>query len=220
MSQLSNVVDIVKAAQAQFREVLETVEKTGGMTRERYVRFLSMQHHLTNGVQRHFYTCASHSSMAHKKGLRKFLVNFANEEEPHFQIAARDLESLDAKPLPACLDVKLWWAFFDQMVVTRPFVRLGATCILENISAGNGDIIRRLMGAAGFLTPRNTRFLVIHQHEDLPHGDQILEALTTAEPDANQVADLIEGARHATTLYLRLFGWAMEGRDVGGLTAA
>ncbi len=202
---MKQVLAIVKQAQAAFRDMLLRMESNGGMTRERYTNFLSMQYHLTNGVQKHFYACASHHSLMHRKSLRKFLVNFADEEEPHYLIAEKDLENLDCRPGPCPVDVKLWWAYFDKVVMERPFVRLGATCILENISAGNGDIIKRLISNADFLTPRNTRFLVIHQHEDLPHGDQIVEALTAGKLDEQQVKDLEEGAEIAAKLYLRMF---------------
>lgn len=208
---MKNVKGLMSVAQKAFRDRLMELERRGGLTLECYVRFLSMQYHLTKDVQRHFFACAAHPTMAHKKTLRKFLINFGEEEEPHYLIAAKDLENLNAAILPACLDVQLWWAFFNQVVPTRPFVRLGATCILENISAGNGDVIKRLMGEAKYLTPRNTRFLVIHQHEELPHGDQILSALSSADLSEQDLIDLEEGAKAGMTMYLRMFDWVMQG---------
>lgn len=205
---MNGILDIVGQAKSKFRELLLQVEKSGGMTLQRYVNFLSMQYHLTNGVQKHFYACASHHSLMNRKSLRKFLVNFADEEEPHYLIAEKDLENLDAKPGPCPIDVKLWWAYFDKIVLERPFVRLGATCILENISAGNGDVIKRLLAGAKYANPRNTRFLIIHQHEDLPHGDQILDALKGGKLDEQQLRDLEEGAAMAMKMYLRMFSEA------------
>jgi hypothetical protein len=211
---MKQVLDVVNRSRAIFRDKLLGLEMTGGLTLDRYVRFLSMQYHLTKDVQRHFFACAAHPTMAHKKTLRKFLINFGQEEELHFLIAAKDLENLDAPIQPACLDVQLWWAFFNQIVSAKPFIRLGATCILENISSGNGDVIKKLMSSAGYLNPRNTRFLVIHQHEELPHGDQILDALNSADLSQDDIHDLEEGAKVGMTLYLRMFEWVIKGNDL------
>lgn len=210
---MKNVLSIVKDAQQQFAKVLGDLSKNGGLTKDRYQRFLSMQYHLTNGVQKHFFAAAANPMMTSKKSLRKFLLNFGDEEETHFQIAQKDLENLGESLLPAPLDVKLWWAFFDRIVPERPFVRLGATCILENISGDARDTIKKLIADASYLTPRNTRFLVIHQHEELPHGDQIIDALKGADLNAEQLADLEEGAGYGTTLYLRMFQWVITGKD-------
>lgn len=48
-----------------------------------------------------------------------------------------------------------------------------------------------------FLTRDNTKFLVLHQHEVLPHGNQILNVIE-------------EGARKGTVLYLRMAEWAIR----------
>ncbi|GBD49571.1 hypothetical protein [Methylopila sp. Yamaguchi] len=95
-------------------------------------------------------------------------------------------------------------------MVDRPFVRLGAATILENISAGAARpwVKRALTGS--FLTRENTKFLVLHQHETLPHGDQIMEALATANLEERHLADLEEGASKGTVLYLRMAEWALQ----------
>ena len=210
---MNEVERIIANAQQRFREQLLAVEATGGLTIERYTRFLSMQFHLTNGVQKHFLRCAANSSMLGRKSLRKFLVSFAEEEEQHYLIAKRDLDNLGVELLPCPLDVALWWTYFDHLVDARPFVRLGATTILENISKGNNEIIRRLLGAATYLNPRNTRFVVIHQHEDLPHGDQILQVLAGADLSALDCRDLEEGADTGMIFYLRFFSWVASGHE-------
>lgn len=210
---MNSLKDIVSKAKMRFRVLLEGIASDGGLTPERYHRFLSMQYHLTKGVQRHFMIIASDSSLAHRKSLRRFLVEFANEEELHYLIAEKDLENLGEKPLPCNLDTRLWWSFFDSVVQKQPFIRLGATCVLENISVGSGDLIKGLIANADYLNPRNTRFLIIHQHEDLPHGDQIFEALDAAKLEPWHFEQLEEGAKIATELYLRMFAWALCGDD-------
>jgi hypothetical protein len=203
---------LVAASQVMFRERLERLERhEGGLTKDRYVRFLSMQYHLTNGVQRPIMTAAAHADFAHRRSLRKFLVEFANEEELHYEIARRDLENLGVEPTPCPLDVKLWRAYFESIIVQRPFIRLGATCILENLAGTSGPVITRLFAAAPFLTPRNTRFFAIHRHDEtLPHGDQIMEALAAAKLEDRHVEDLTEGAETGLTIYMRLVEWSLQ----------
>ena len=133
------------------------------------------------GVQRDFLKVAGHPRLSGKAGLRSFLFKFGLEEEAHYKVAEIDLDRMGEKPLPCPLDVSLWWAYFDQIVEHRPFVRLGATCVLENLGAGAGALGHRLLDEAPFLNKGNTRFLTIHFHELLPHGDQIINALTSVE---------------------------------------
>jgi hypothetical protein len=204
---VDSVLPIVKKSQLLLRQKLEQLEQSGGLTIERYVRYLSMQFHLTKDVQRHFFTAASHPSLATKGKLREFLVAFALEEEMHYRIAARDIENLNQTLLPIPLDVKLWWAYFDSIIYSRPFVRLGATCILENLGSANSDIIKRLLKNALFLNERNSRFIRIHMHEDLPHGDWIMQVLKDIGLDSATLVDLKEGAETGAILYLRMMDW-------------
>lgn len=174
-----------------------------------YARYLTMQYHLTRGVQRYFLTAAAHPDLAHRKPLRSFLFDFANEEELHFTIAERDLTDLGLTPSAEPFDVSLWHSHFAAITSERPFVRLGAACVLENLSAGEVREPLRQMLAAEFLTRDNTRFIVLHQHESIPHGDQILSALRSAELTQSQVADLVEGAQQGARFFLRFIDWAL-----------
>ena len=179
------------------------------MTEDVYVRYLSFQYHLTKGVQRHFLTLAAHPSLAGKRKLREFLFRFGLEEEPHFKVAESDLARLGHEPQPCPIDVSLWWAYFDRIVLERPFVRLGATCVLENLGAGAGALGHQLLDEAPYLDDRNTRFLQIHFHEALPHGDQIIAALRSVRLSEQDIADLIEGAHIGSIMYLRMADWAL-----------
>ncbi|MFA6243621.1 MAG: hypothetical protein WC655_21950, partial [Candidatus Hydrogenedentales bacterium] len=124
------VLAIITKAQKVFRDLLSEVADEGGFTRDYYVRYLSMQYHLTNGVQKQFLLAAAHPCMRGKHKLRDFLYRFALEEEPHFELAQRDLEFLGEKVEACPLDVALWWAYYREVTQERPFIRLGATCIL------------------------------------------------------------------------------------------
>lgn len=200
---------VIEAAQLNLNRCLAAIKSDGGLTQERYVRLLSYQYHLTSGVQRHFLAAAAHPDLAHRRGLRRFLFEFANEEELHFEIAHKDLANLGHEPLPCPLDVKLWWSYFDGLVMERPFVRLGATCILENIAGKAGDLIGELFRAAAFLGPRNTRFIEIHKHDErLPHGEQILQALDEGNLEERHWRDVLQGAEEAQIMYIRFVEWA------------
>jgi len=208
-NQLDQVVPIVERAQGVFRNDLQLCIKNEWLTVDVYHRYLSFQYHLTKGVQRAFLKCAAHPSMSGKRSLRNFLFNFGLEEEPHYKVAEIDLRNMGLKPLDCPLDVALWWSYFDDVVESRPFVRLGATCILENLGVGVRDEGRELLGSVEFLNDKNTRFLEIHFHEVLPHGDQIIEALNSVRLNDNELEDIVEGANTGAIIYLRLAKWAL-----------
>lgn len=207
---MDRVARIIEIAAGLFRERLELALETGGLSLERYVRYLSMQYHLTNGVQKHFLSLAAHPAMRGRRALREFLVGFGWEEEMHYEIARRDLERLGREVLPCPLDARLWWLYFDSAVADRPFIRLGGTCVLENLGTGGGDLVKRLLAEAPYLDKTNSRFIQIHLHEQLPHGQQILDAIEGAKLEPEELADLEQGAREAATIYLRLAAWALE----------
>jgi hypothetical protein len=204
-----DLTQVITEAQDAFHAMLARIADNGGLTREHYIRYLSMQYHLTKGVQRHFLSLAGHPSLVGRRKLREFLFNFALEEEPHYRIAERDLAGLGVSPLECQLDTALWWAYFDVVVRERPFVRLGTTAVLENLGVGAGELGHRLLKEASFLTPATTRFLEIHFHEVLPHGDQILEILSSVPISEAERKDLVEGARTGATLYLRMAATAL-----------
>lgn len=206
---MQEILNTIAKSQSIFRQKLELIQKSGGLTLERYSRYLSMQYHLTRNVQRHFFAIASHSSLSNRPRLREFLITFGLEEEPHYRIAQKDLENLSQEILPISLDVQLWWAYFDSIIDSRPFVRLGATCILENLGSGGSDIVKRLLTNANFINERNSRFIQIHLHEELPHGDQIVDALQKAELSPEILKDLTEGAKTGAVLYLRMLDWVL-----------
>ena len=75
----------------------------------------------------------------------------------------------------------LWRAYFDSTLDSAPFQRIGCACVLENIGTGLGSIIRGLFSQVNFLRPETTRFLMLHLHEEIPHGEQILNAVREAK---------------------------------------
>ena len=204
----------IEAAQALFANVLETALRTGPVTVEQYCRYLSMQYHLTKDVQAYFFAVAASSALANRRKLRRFLCEFANEEELHYLVAANDLLAFGRRPLAEPFDVTLWHAYFRGVVGSRPFLRLGAAAILENLSAGVAREPARRALSAPFMTRENTQFLVLHQHETNPHGEQILEALDAEKFSDAELNDLFLGARQGTILYLRMAKWAVDENDL------
>lgn len=210
---LGLMTQVLDRAASIFRGKLERILARGGLSRDEYVRYLTMQYWLTMGVQKHFLMAASHPCMEGRRRFREFLYNFALEEEPHFRLAHRDLEAMGEQPLSRPLDVALWWAYYDQVILQRPFVRLGATFILENLGSGIGGLAKELLvgpARSSFLNQGNTRFLILHLHEVLPHGDQILGALAKLALTDAEAADLVEGSKIGSILYLRLASWALR----------
>jgi len=204
------VREVIDQAIAMFERQLLSLVDSGGFTKEIYVRYLSMQYHLTKGVQVPFSLVAAHPSMVGKRKLRDFLYHFALEEEPHYELARKDIEALGEHVLDCPLDTALWWAFYREKVQSRPFLRLGATCVLENLGPGVKDMGRQLFADATFITPQCMTFFEIHFHEALPHGDQIIRALTSVRLSDEEIEDCRIGAILGATMYLRMVSWILR----------
>ena len=67
------------------------------------------------------------------------------------------------------------------------------------------------------MTKENTKFLVLHQHETLPHGEQILAALAAESLSDAELSDLFLGARQGTVLYLRMARWADDVHELAAI---
>ncbi|HEY6942196.1 hypothetical protein [Dokdonella sp.] len=203
------VIRAIAEAQQRFATLLQRAITQAPLTVVQYQRYLSMQYHLTRGVQGYFLRAAAHPALARRRALRRFLFDFAAEEEHHYLVAAADLERMGLPLLPEPLDVTLWHAHFRAVVDDWPYLRLGAACVLENLAGGTARDATRAALAAPFLTRENTRFVVLHLHEAQPHGEQIVAALAASSPDDSEIDDLATGARQATVLYLRMMEWAL-----------
>lgn len=204
-----------EAETALQKRIEKLLEIQGKFELDQYARFLTMQYYLTEDVQQEFYSAAGVYDFHERKGLRKFLVQFAEEEEPHYLIAKEDLERLGRTVGEKPIDVHLWKTFFNGTVTSRPCIRIGATCVLENIANKAAEQILQLVSQTPELEKKNTRFLRIHMHGDaLPHGDQILEAVETNNFTPKETADLELGARLAKKVYLQLVDWIITGNEI------
>jgi hypothetical protein len=208
---------IVQEARRRFEVLLEPLRGGSRLTPAVYQRYLSMEYHLTKDVQRYFITVAAHASLRAMRTLRQFLLDFANEEELHYLVAANDLRKMGLDVLPMPFDAELWHAYFSRIIVDRPFVRLGAAMVLENMASDNNRALLKEVLAQPFLNRENTKFLVLHMHETLPHGQQIVDAIAAQPLSSAQLDDLVEGARKGAVLYLRLTKWALGADDLASL---
>lgn len=216
MSDLSAVLGIAELARSRFTQLLGRLT-VGGATPKLYQRYLSMQYHLTRDVQRYFMVAAAHHEMARLRRLRRFLFDFANEEELHYVVAGNDLREAGLEVLPMPFDVELWHAYFGAEVQRRPFVRIGAAVVLENMAGEENRGGLKALLQAPFLNARNTKFLRLHMHEQLPHGQQIVDALQAEVLSVEQEAQLAEGARKGAVMYLRMAEWALDPQCLSAL---
>jgi hypothetical protein len=109
--------------------------------------------------------------------------------------------------------VELWWGYQKAILTTKPLERLGATAILENIGNFAAPVIKELMTEADFITKKNSSFTQVHMHEELPHGDQILDALANENFSELHQTQILEGATRATWLYANtIFDWIITGK--------
>ena len=205
---MERVEQVIQSAQKRFANVLtelhaEASGADGVMNLERYVRYLSFQYHLLRGVQRELFRVAAHPDLGVRRGLRDFLVAKASAEEFRFQEAADRVVGQGQGLVAAPLDVLLWHAYFDSRVDARPFLRLGACCLLERIENGAVESFRALFGELPF-----------HAAHSGPGEPQVFRQLASIELEPRHHQDLEEGAIHAATLYLRMLHWALHGISV------
>lgn len=213
---MEELIQIIENSKDLLREKLSNLENHGGLSKEMYCRYLTFQYHLTKGVQKVFMAIAAHEVTAQRKPLRKWLIQFSDEEEFHFKIAESDLKSLGEAPGPIPVDVKQWWLFFDEIIENRPFIRLGATSILENVAGKSGDVIQKMIETSNFLNASNTRFVIIHQHgPSLDHGNQIINILKESNLTESEYADVLYGAELGSAFFMRFINWVINGGLVG-----
>jgi hypothetical protein len=204
----------VKKANELFANKLQS-NLWNGLEKEQYMRYLQIQYHLTKGVQGTFLGIAGHGDTRKYKALRQFLVNFGYEEEMHYKLAEKDLRELDSEPGQMPFVVELWWAYQKDILPTKPMERLGATAVLENIGNYAAPIIKELFAEADFITLKNSTFTQVHMHEELPHGDQIMDALAHENFSEVHQSQILEGATRATWLYVSIiYDWIITGKTV------
>ena len=200
----------VAQAQNRYALLLQAFLTTKVFDRATYQRYLSMHYHLSKGIQRDFMLAAAHSDLNKRRTLRAFLVDFANERELHYLVAANDLHMLGLDLLPEPLDATLWHAYFDKMLADRPFIRLGAACTVENISSGAAGPWTKTALAASFLNRDNTKYLALHAEDETAYGAHALAVMEASNLREHHIGDLVLGAKQGAVFYLRLMEWVLN----------
>ncbi len=212
---MKKITDAVKATQDEFREVILASEIAAkGLEKDQYIRYLQMQYHLVRDVQKNFFEIAAHPDIFLKRKFSKFLVGFGIDEAPHYKMAEKDLSHLDAGVGEIPFDVELWWTYFSKAIKEKPLQRIGGTCVLENIGTAVGDLIDTAISKSPYLNQKNTTFLILHKHEVVNHGDEIIEAVTEANLNVAEEQDVLQGIEHAKTLFFRMFHWVLTGKEL------
>lgn len=211
MKQLKST--IFEAQKILSNMLIELYQKAGRIEIDPYIRFLSMQYHLTKNVQKDMFSVAASPILANKKPLRDFLYRFGLEEESHYQLALNDLKCLGYSPLPIPLDVKLWKGYFSNICIDEPYIRLGATCVLETIAYGLSELILKILNESDKEIVSASKFLRIHLHTDdnMNHGEQVLECIKNSNLSFGDLEKLNKGAEEAKTVYLRMIYWVING---------
>lgn len=153
----TELLEIIELSQNELAKILQSAFTEKPMTLEQYHSYLNIQYHLTKGVHQYFFQVAAWNKFSKQREVRNFFCNFACEEELHYLLAAKDLENLGLQPKTEPLEVTLWHAYFEKTTKLKPMERVGAACVLENISAGNARPWVKKALQASFLNTLNTR---------------------------------------------------------------
>ena len=184
---------------------------TDKFSREFYVKFLSLHFHMINGSARHLMLIASHKDLTHRARLRGFLIDFALQHEKDHLLAESDLRQLGNKILPATLDIKLWWSYFNNIVEQRPFIRLGAAFTFEQAICQMTPMLEKIQDQCNFITPRSSQYLsLLVSPQYIERSQKLWEALQTSHLNVSQISDMQLGASECGTLYERMSQWIFE----------
>jgi hypothetical protein len=201
---LSRVEPALKEALVRVRRALEDSLGQSVISRDAYIQFLSDQAYMVHDVCGQMLSIASHPSMFRRPLLRRFLIEFGLEEETHHRVAESDIRQLGGEPAKPSLDAKLWFMYFASLAQEEPIRRIGASIVLESIGNEIGPLVQSIFAKATFLGDSSTRFVRAHLHEDVPHGDQLLEALGSSDWTSEEIAELTDGIAEAGILLGRL----------------
>lgn len=197
-----------------FRQELEAVAADQDAGRQFLIRSLSLQHGLAKGERRRYLAMAAYFELLGASQLRDLLYRWAVETELYDDEARFELHAMDEEPLDCPLDAKLWGAYFDGIVLERPYVTLGATYALACLQTEAASSGRRLANEAPL--PHESDSYARHGGSvaKSTRGSQIVEALRVSELDEDEWSDVVEGARTGGILGLRMARWAMVRSDV------
>jgi hypothetical protein len=183
--------------------------------REFHLRMSSLQLTLAAGTRRRYLALATQLDLAGRGAMQDLVYRWAMDDE--LQEAFVDSESwrTEKEPLESPLDAKLWEAYFDAIVVARPWAALGAAAVWEAMS-GVGVTLgreRRLAGATASAGRSASHFSEPTDREEPTRADELVAALQSEDWDDEELDELIEGAATGRLMGLRMVRWALGCSD-------
>jgi hypothetical protein len=161
-------------------------------TRDGYATFLDMMYHYTLSSEARLVDAAARTE--HPE-LRAFYQELADEEAPHYMLAARDLATFDRSPSEAKPpEVAAFEAMWAELDAHDELARLGALFVLESVAdhvaADAPAALARLS-----IRPDQATFVLEHMEVDERHGAMCRDLC--ARLGARRHDALLHGARAA-----------------------
>jgi hypothetical protein len=179
--------------------------------REFHLRISSLQQTLAAGTRRRYLALATQLDLAGRGVMRDLVYRWAMDDELQQAFAESESWRTEQEPLETALDAKLWGAYFDAIVVARPWAALGAAAVWEAMS-GVGATLgreRRLAGATASAGRSASHFSELADREEPTRADELVAALQSAEWDDEELSELIEGAAAGRLMGLRMVRWSL-----------
>ena len=179
--------------------------------REFHLRMSSLQQTLAAGTRRRYLALATQLDLAGRGVARNLVYRWAMDDELQEAFAESESWRTEKELLETALDAKLWEAYFDAIVVARPWTALGAAAVWEAMSDVGATLgrERRLAGATALANRSASHFSEPTDREEPTRADELVAALQCADWDDEEMSELIEGAAAGRLMGLRMVGWAL-----------
>ncbi len=196
---LEEVEKVTKIAAETVRECFETVNI------ERYVHFLDTMYHYTRNTGD---KAAQAAKNVKQPELKKFFLEFEEEEHWHYRLAEQDLKAFgkipsEKSPAVVCAFDDFWASLEDKNYNGY----LGALYVFENIAKHLQDDIPELIERLA-LSRKESRWLAVHAEEDIEHG-KIVQAMLSRYIADNPVL-AVASARQAAKLWENIMLYAFS----------
>lgn len=179
--------------------------------REFHWRVSVLRQALAAGTRRRYLALATQLDLAGRGVVRDLLSRWAMDEELQHKFAERESWPRKNKPLAAALDANLWEAYFDAIVVARPWATLGAEAVWEAMSGVGATLGRenRLASATALANRLASHLSKLSQCDKPSRADELVAALQGENWDDEEMSELIEGAVTGRLMGLRMVRWAL-----------
>lgn len=179
--------------------------------REFHLRMSSLQQTLAAGTRRRYLALATQLDLAGRGDVRDLVYRWAMDDELQEAFAESGCWRTEKELLETALDAKLWEAYFDAIVVARPWAALGAAAVWEAMS-GVGATLgreRRLAGATALIDRLASHFSEPIDRKEPTRADELVAAVQSADWDDEEMSELIEGAAAGRLMGMRMVRWAL-----------